>query len=90
MRIRTMAIATTLLAAAGCSSRNVDSNLEAMNPYPIPQQVAALAAPGQDLSTATLVAEDDCYWYTREGQVERTFVPLRAANGNHICNARAT
>ncbi|WP_374634122.1 hypothetical protein [Paracoccus sp. (in: a-proteobacteria)] len=88
MQTRTPAIALTLLLAAGCTARTVETAAEEGNPYPIPPQVVAIAGPNQDLTTATLVAEDDCYWYYHAGQVERTLVPLRAANGNQICNAR--
>lgn len=85
---RIAAIALTILAAAGCSPRTADNAADAGNPYPIPPEVVAIAGPNQDLTTATLVAEDDCYWYSHAGPVETTLVPLRAANGNQICNAR--
>lgn len=50
----------------------------------------AIAGPGQNLMTARLDPADQCYWYDHAGPVETTLVPLRAANGNHICNARPT
>lgn len=88
MQKRTAAIAMSLLVAAGCTAQTGDKAAEASSPYPIPDQVVAIAGPGQDLTTATLVAADDCYWYYHAGPVETTLVPLRAANGNQICNAR--
>ncbi|WP_074963719.1 hypothetical protein [Aliiroseovarius crassostreae] len=54
----------------------------------IPESVAALAAPNQDLNTAQLRPEDNCYWYAHSGPVETTLVPLRSAGGNPICVAR--
>ncbi|TNC04184.1 hypothetical protein [Paracoccus marcusii] len=88
MQKNTTALAVTLLVAAGCTAPTVESSTAQTSLYPIPDAVVALAGPNQDLTTATLVAEDDCYWYYHVGPVERTLVPLRAANGNHICNAR--
>ena len=88
MQKRTAAIAVTLLVTAGCAARTVESGAAETSLYPIPDAVVAIAGPDQDLTTATLVAEDDCYWYYHVGPVERTLVPLRAANGNHICNMR--
>jgi hypothetical protein len=55
---------------------------------PLPEEVAALAAPAQDLSTARLLAEDGCYWYLHRGPVETTLLPLRTAKGSPICVAR--
>jgi hypothetical protein len=53
----------------------------------IPENVVAMAAPDQDISTARLRPEDGCYWYEHSGPVEVTLVPLRTANGNRICTA---
>lgn len=51
----------------------------------IARQIAALAAPNQDIQTARLRAEDNCYWYSYVGPVETTELPLMAAKGGHIC-----
>ena len=59
---------------------------KARGPYrPLPEQVAALAAPNQDLATARLRPEDNCYWYMHSGPVEDTLLPLRTTRGNPIC-----
>ncbi|AUH65309.1 hypothetical protein [Paracoccus zhejiangensis] len=87
MQKRTAAITMTLLLAAGCTARTAETAVENASPYPIPPEVVAIAGPNQDLTTATLVAADNCYWYSHAGQVETTLVPLRAANGNQICKA---
>ena len=54
---------------------------------PLPEQVVAVAAPWQNLATARLVPEDNCYWYEHDGQVERTLLPLRTPEGRPICAA---
>lgn len=54
---------------------------------PLPEQVVAVAAPWQNLSTARLMPEDGCYWYEHDGQVERTLLPLRTPEGRPICQA---
>ncbi len=88
MKKATAAIAMALLTAAGCTTRTAETVVETSSPYPIPNEVVAIAGPNQDLTTATLVAEDDCYWYYHAGPVETPLVPLRAANGTQICNVR--
>nr|WP_245727277.1 hypothetical protein [Paracoccus isoporae] len=54
-------------------------------PDAIPEYVLALAAPGQNLQTARLNPEDQCYWYIHNGPVETTEIPLRSGRGRHIC-----
>lgn len=54
---------------------------------PVPESVATLAAPYQDLETARLRPEDGCYWYLHAGRVETTLLPLRTSDGNPICTA---
>ncbi len=51
----------------------------------VPEAVAAMAAPNQNLQTARVLPEDGCYWYSHSGPVETTLLPLRTANGNPIC-----
>lgn len=51
----------------------------------VPDSVAEIAAPFQDLTTARLRDEDGCYWYTHRGPVETTELPLRTQNGSPIC-----
>jgi predicted small secreted protein len=58
------------------------------NSAAISEQVAALAAPYQDVSTARILPSDGCYWYLHEGPVEATLLPLRTAAGRPICTAR--
>ena len=51
----------------------------------VPESVSSIAAPFQDLSTARIRMSDGCYWYTHEGPVETTELPLRTPGGNPIC-----
>ncbi|WP_245853220.1 hypothetical protein [Maliponia aquimaris] len=52
---------------------------------PVPEAVAEIAAPFQDLSSARVRSDDGCYWYTHKGPVETTDLPLRTTAGNPIC-----
>ncbi len=56
-------------------------------PVSVPDQIAAAAAPNQDLSSVQLNAEDNCYWYRHVGPVETTMLPLRNTRGRPICAA---
>ncbi|GEM_PF-657299 len=76
-------VASAMLTSCGITNlEGPDDRYEVGN---IPENVAAIAAPGQDLSTARLLSEDDCYWYKHAGPVETTLVPLRATGGRPIC-----
>ncbi|WP_071675783.1 MULTISPECIES: hypothetical protein [Rhodobacterales] len=86
MRKTTVFTLFTTISLAGCAMPVADRDrYEVGN---VPDQVVAMAAPGQDLSSARLVPEDGCYWYTHSGPVETTLVPLRAVGGRPICTAR--
>jgi hypothetical protein len=50
-----------------------------------PEAVAAIAAPNQNLATAQLRPEDNCYWYSHVGPVETTLLPVRDVQGRPIC-----
>ncbi len=51
----------------------------------LPESVASMAAPNQDLRSARLRSEDGCYWYRHAGPVETTLLPLRTVDGRPIC-----
>ncbi|MEM7753883.1 MAG: hypothetical protein AAF230_10740 [Pseudomonadota bacterium] len=51
----------------------------------VPEEVVAMAAPNQNLNTARLKDEDNCFWYEHAGPVETTLLPLRSKRGQHIC-----
>ena len=88
MRITTLFLGAAALTVAGCTA----PTQETQRPGKVgnlPANVASLAAPNQDLSTAHLRSEDGCYWYQHSGPVETTMVPLRAVGGNPICTRSA-
>jgi hypothetical protein len=76
-------VGTSLLGA--CATSNPNGTSEIGN---VPETVANLAGPGQDLSTARYREDDGCFWYVHSGPVENTLLPLRTADGNPICAAR--
>ncbi len=76
-----LAAPLTLLALAACEP--VPSSGSGI--VTVPESVASIAAPFQDLTTARIKSEDGCYWYTHQGPVETTELPLRTTNGNPIC-----
>lgn len=51
----------------------------------LPEEVVAMAAPNQDLSSVRIKEEDGCYWYRHSGPVETTLLPLRNKAGSPIC-----
>lgn len=85
--MRIPALMTILLLALGTCTSPGAAPTQA--PGDVPEQVALLAAPWQDLSTARLLPEDGCYWYEHDGQVERTLLPLRTPDGRPICMSAA-
>lgn len=79
-----------ILAVAGCAGPKPNDSDGLYRIGNVPEAVVALAAPGQDLASARLLREDDCYWYEHSGPVETTLVPLRAVGGSPICISRQT
>jgi hypothetical protein len=55
----------------------------------LPEGVAAIAAPYQNLQEVVLKPEDGCYWYRHVGPVETTMLPLRTVAGRPICTKAA-
>jgi hypothetical protein len=88
MQKRNAPIIAAILVLAGCAVPTLDNGGALNEVGNVPEAVASLAAPGQDLTTARLRPEDGCYWYEHSGPVENTLVPLRTAGGNPICASR--
>lgn len=88
-RYRSMIAAMAALSVlAGCGVKTVS---EEDDPYRIgyvPDNILAITAPQQDLTTARLDPADNCYWYQHQGPVETTLVPLRSVGGGAICIVR--
>ncbi|ATG46250.1 hypothetical protein CEW89_00880 [Celeribacter ethanolicus] len=73
-----------LLALAGCATPMPKTTADGFLTE-VPEAVIALAAPYQNLSAVQLNPADGCYWYSHEGPVENTMLPLRAEDGRVIC-----
>lgn len=89
MNVRKYYLLAALFVLTACGSA-VTTSTDPQAPQIIeelPEGVAAIAAPYQNLDTVQLLA-DGCYWYSRTGPVETTLLPLRTDTGNPIC-ARA-
>ena len=84
MYMRSASLLFFVLALGACSD-TVSNSQGSRSLPPLPEQVASLAAPNQDLATARLRPEDNCYWYMHSGPVETTLLPLRTTRGNPIC-----
>ena len=76
-----------LLILGACSPSFNQNGGETGLDAQIPEAVMQIAAPYQDLTTARLRPEDNCYWYLHEGPVETTLLPLRTLDGRPICVA---
>lgn len=69
---------------AGCSELNgTNSEGHLTN---LSDNLIAIAAPYQDLSTVRINPVDGCYEYRHVGPVETTYLPLRAKAGNPLCS----
>lgn len=82
MKLSHTAVMLAVLALSGCS---MVANDVADTPPAIPEEVVAIAAPYQNIMTARLMPEDNCYWYEHAGPVETTLIPLLSTRGRPIC-----
>ena len=82
MKKPVLLVGSAWLVLAACTDPTASGNL--------PPDIAAMAAPNQDLSTARVLPEDGCYWYTHQGPVETTLLPLRTKEGRPICTKAQT
>ncbi|MBM3603243.1 MAG: hypothetical protein FJX25_00465 [Alphaproteobacteria bacterium] len=74
----------TVSLLGGCSSVLTDA---IGGTQELPEEVVALAAPNQNIATARLQPDDNCYWYEHVGPVETTLLPLISERGGPICLA---
>lgn len=83
--MRKLAVPAILAASflGGCNTMQT-GNSPQVSPQ-VSEQLAAIAAPGQDLTTARVQPENNCYWYAHRNPVETTLLPLKDVNGRPIC-----
>ena len=79
---------SALLFLAGCVTTVPVEGTDGAPPplSEVPEGVAAIAAPNQNLATVRIQPEDGCYWYQDAGPVETTYLPLRSRDGRPICS----
>ncbi len=89
-RFRPILLSGILLALGACSipvAPATDKSTGFINE--LPEGVALIAAPYQNLQEVILKPEDGCYWYRHVGPVETTMLPLRTVEGRPICTEAA-
>jgi len=87
---RPILLSIALLALGACTiplSQETDRSTGFIEE--LPEGVALIAAPYQNLQEVILQPEDGCYWYRHAGPVETTMLPLRTVEGRPICTQLA-
>ena len=85
LKYKTVGILSAVLVLAGCATGlAVDADGAFIE---LPESLVTLAAPYQNLNKVRLDPNDNCFWYLHTGPVETTWLPLRTAQGNPICQA---
>lgn len=88
---RPMILIIALFALGACTVETMETQAPQAAPASdLPEQVVALAAPYQNIMTARLLPDDNCYWYEHVGPVETTLLPLRSREGRPICVQQRT
>jgi len=85
MNNRSFMVLAAVLITAGCGNMTARTAAPETDIQNLPPTLIALVAPGQDVATARLLQDDNCYWYEHRGQVETTLLPLTTAEGRPIC-----
>jgi hypothetical protein len=80
-----VASVVVLLALGACTAPTNQIDKSTGFIAELPESVALIAAPYQNLREVTLKPEDGCYWYRHVGPVETTMLPLRTSEGRPIC-----
>ena len=85
-KCRPVFFAVALLALGACTVP-IDQGIDKSTGFlkELPEGVALIAAPYQNLEEVILKPEDGCYWYRHVGPVETTLLPLRTVEGRPIC-----
>lgn len=79
-----------LLLSACVSPEGVSGNTNTRSFAEVPENVRAIAGPGQDLSDVRINNADGCFVYRYNGPVETTYLSLRNRKGQPICAKRDT
>lgn len=89
-QLRPICLAVAFLALGACTVP-IDQATDKTTGFlkKLPEGVALIAAPYQNLQEVMLKPEDGCYWYRHVGPVETTMLPLRTASGRPICTGEA-
>lgn len=84
---RPICLAFAFLAIGACTAP-VNQATESSTGFliAVPEGVALIAAPYQNLQEVILKPEDGCYFYRHVGPVETTMLPLRSVRGRPICS----
>ncbi|MFD1481013.1 hypothetical protein ACFQ5P_06880 [Paracoccus nototheniae] len=85
MNNKSFMVLAAVLITAGCGNMTARTAAPETDLQSLPPTLIALVAPGQDVATARLLPDDNCYWYEHRGQVETTLLPLTTAEGRPIC-----
>ncbi|GAB4263799.1 MAG: hypothetical protein Kow0013_10540 [Pararhodobacter sp.] len=83
MHHRGLLLASLVVLGACAGGLELD---ESGNLVELPEGLAEMAAPGQNLRAVQIMPEDGCYWYRHENPVEVTYLPLRTVDGRPICS----
>lgn len=81
-------LASTLALSACVSTAPEDSPSPFLSE--LPEGLAEMAGPDQDLSAVRIMPDDGCYWYQHRNPVETTYLPLRTRDGRPICSRPQT
>ncbi|UWQ14737.1 hypothetical protein K3556_02250 [Aliiroseovarius sp. M344] len=87
-KLSILSSAVVVSLSACVSSEGVSGNTNTRAMGAVPENVRAIAAPGQDLSDVRLNNTDGCFVYRYQGPVETTYLPLRNRKGQPICAKR--
>lgn len=85
-QVRSILLVSGLLVLAACSTpinQTTDKSTGFLKE--LPEGVALIAAPYQNLQEVILQPDDGCYWYRHFGPVETTMLPLLTVDGRPIC-----
>ncbi len=86
MKFTTLFILLGILALAACDTIAPEPVSQLPSPeQQVLTQITALAGPNQNVQTARLRTDDNCYWFSYAGPVETTELPLLTTDGRHIC-----